>query len=84
MNTVDYNKVLNETDTRNRLLAHARLLGCEKDMLKLFNKFDKLLKKCTNEKERKDIGKLGTVEMYSLLGKGGELYIDGELVCKDN
>jgi hypothetical protein len=78
------NKVLSEQETRKRLLNHARLVGCEKDMMLLFAKYDKLMRNCSNEKERKDIGKTGAVEMYNLLGRGGELYIDGQLVCKDD
>jgi hypothetical protein len=77
-------KVVGEQETRKRLLKHARLIGCEKDMLLLFAKYDKLLKNCTNEKERRDIGKLGAYETYALLGGGGELYVNGELVAKDN
>jgi len=77
------NKVLSERETRRRLLNHARLVGCEKDMLLLFKKYDNLLKNCTNDKERSDIGKLGAYETYRLLGGGGELYVDGQLVCKD-
>lgn len=75
--------VLKEQETRCRLLTHARLVGCEKDMLLLFAKYDKLLRNCSNKKERQDIGKLGCTEMYRLLGAGGELYLDGQLVCKD-
>lgn len=77
------NKVLTEQETRKRLLKHARLIGCERDMLLLFAKYDGLMHRCTNEKERQDIAKLGAVEMYRLLGGGGELYVDGQLVCKD-
>lgn len=75
-------KVLSERQTRQRLLTHARMVGCEKDMMLLFIKFDKLMKNCTNEKERADIAKLGVVEMYRLLGGGGELFINGQLVAK--
>jgi hypothetical protein len=78
------NKVLSEQDTRKKLLAHAFMIGCENEMKKLFEKYDKLLKNCTNNKERKDISKLGCYEIYALLGKGGELYVDGQLVAKDN
>lgn len=78
------NKVLREQETRRRLLTHARLVGCEKDMLLLFAKYDRLLRNCTNDKERADIAKLGAVETYQLLGGGGELYVDGQLVCKDS
>lgn len=78
------NKVLQEQETRRRLLTHARLIGCERDMLLLFAKYDKLMRNCTNDKERADIAKLGAVETYQLLGAGGELYVDGQLVCKDS
>jgi hypothetical protein len=77
------NKVLEERETRKRLLNHARSLGFEKDMLILFAKYDKLLRNCTNDKERADIAKLGAVEAYKLLGGGGELYVNGQLVMKD-
>lgn len=77
------NKVLSEQETRKRLLTHARMVGCEGDILKLFAKYDSLIRNCTNEKEKKDIGKLASVEIYKLLGGGGELYVDGQLVCKD-
>jgi len=77
------NKVMSERETRKKLLTHARSIGCEKDMLLLFAKADKLLRTCTNEKERKDIGKLFAVQVYQLLGAGGELFVDGQLVCKD-
>lgn len=76
-------KVLQERETRARLLKHARLVGCERDMLLLFAKYDKLMRNCSNEKERADMAKLGAVETYKLLGGGGELYVDGQLVCKD-
>ena len=78
------NKVLEERETRKRLLSHARRVGCEKDMLILFAKADNLLKNCTNEKERLDIAKLFVVETYRLLGGGGELYVNNQLVCKDD
>ena len=77
------NKILPEQETRFRILKHARLVGCEQDMKLLLEKYDKLLRNCTNEKERKDISQLGCMEAYTLLGRGGELYIDGKLVYKD-
>lgn len=77
-------KVLPERESRRRWLTHARAIGCEKDMLILFAKYDKLLRVCTNDKERSDISKLGIVEFYRLLGGGGELYVDGQLVIKDD
>lgn len=78
------NVVVNEQETRKRFLSQARVMGCERDMLLLFAKYDKLMRNCTNNKERRDIGKMGAVETYRLLGGGGELYVDGQLVVKDN
>jgi hypothetical protein len=77
------NKVLDERETRKRLLTHARMLGCEKDMMLLFVKYDRLLKVCSSN-ERSDIAKLGIYEMYKLLGGGGELYVDGKMVAKED
>ncbi len=77
-------KILPEAESRRRILTHARLVGCEKEMLLLFAKYDKLLRSCTNEKERRDISALANVEVYKLLGGGGELYVNGQLVCKDS
>jgi hypothetical protein len=78
------NRVADERETRKKLLSHARLVGCEKDMLLLFAKYDKLMRNCTNEKERRDMSQLACVDVYRLLGGGGELYVNGQLVCKDD
>lgn len=77
------NKILSEQETRKRILTHARMNNCERDMLLLFAKYDKLLRNCTNEAERRDISKLACIEVYRLLGGGGELYVNNQLVCKD-
>lgn len=83
-------KILDERETRKRLLAHARLAeidrgvkGLEKEMMVLFAKIDKLMRTCNNDSERRDISKLGGVLIYKLLGGGGELYINNQLVCED-
>jgi hypothetical protein len=77
-------KVLEERETRKRFLGHARERGCEREMLLLFAKYDKLLRNCSNQKERDDIAKLACLQVYRLLGGGGELYVDGQLVMKDD
>ena len=77
-------KVVEEKETRKRFLLTAKEMGCEKEMFMLFAIYDNLLRNCTNSKEREDISKLGVLEVYRLLGGGGELYVNGELVVKDN
>ena len=91
-------KVASEVETRKKFLTVARRAGREKDMLLLFIKYDKLMKTCDEESKRKDISKIGAIEIYKLLGECfaslkssgalqlesniGELYVDGELVLK--
>ncbi len=77
------NKIVSEKETRKKFLSEARRMGCEKEMFMVLSKYDNLLRNCTNSKERSDIAKLGCVEVYRLLGGGGELYIDGQLVIKE-
>ena len=64
-------KVVSEKESRRRWLNYARANGMEKEMLLLFAKYDKLMRNCTNDKERKDISKLGCIEFYKLLGGRG-------------
>ncbi len=69
-------KVLTERETRGAMLKHARRLGCEREMLLLFAKYDNLLRNCTNEDERKSISQLGAYEVGRLLGYE-EFVVDG-------
>lgn len=75
-------KVLDEKATRAKLLARAKSLGIERDLIIILDKYDSLMRNCPNESERKDIGKLGAFEVYNLFNRGGELYVDGKLVHK--
>lgn len=63
-------KVTSEKETRSKFLTVARWAGRERDMLLIFAKFDKLLRNCEdNEDKKKDIGKVGAIEVYKLLGE---------------
>lgn len=77
-------KVMPEQETRRKILHHAKQVGCEGDMLKLFCKIDKLMINCTNAREREDIGKMGAYEVWNLLGGGGQLYVGGQLIADDS
>jgi hypothetical protein len=72
--------VLPEYESRKRVLNAARSMGCEREMLMIFAKYDKLARTCRNDSERLDISHLGCVEIYALLGRGGDLVIDGKIV----
>lgn len=77
-------RVLDERETRRRLLTHSRMVGCEKEMLILFAKYDKIARNCTNDRERHDMAKMMCYDVWKLLGGGGELFVDGQLVAKDS
>jgi hypothetical protein len=74
--------ILDERETRKRLLNHARIVGCGREMLILLGKYDKIFRNCRNEVERRDIAKLASVEVFKLLGGYGNLVVDGQIVCK--
>lgn len=74
-------KILSEAQTRKNILEIARHLGCDGDVIEIFNKYDRLLKNCTNEEEKKAIGIMGNMEIHKLLSSDpGELIIDNKLI----
>lgn len=73
-------KVLSEEVSRKNIYANAKRLGIYNEMKQIFDKYDKLLRLCKNEKERSDIQKLGVYEIHMLLGGVGDLYTGGKVV----
>jgi hypothetical protein len=63
------NKVTSEKETRSKFLTVARWAGRDRDMLLLFAKFDKLMRSTQDEDKKKDISKVGAIEVYKLLGE---------------
>lgn len=71
-------KILSEQETRKNMLEIARMLGCEGDVIEIFNKYDVLLRNCTNAQERQAISTMGNIEIHRLLSSDpGELIIGG-------
>jgi len=78
-------KMTDEKTYRTRLLAEAKYKGCEKELQQIFNKYDSLLRNCSNAKEREQIGMLGVLAVSKLIdngyvGEGGSLIVNGQLV----
>jgi hypothetical protein len=71
-------KIANEIQMRKGILATARAWGCEKDVLQIFERYDRILKNCTNPTERYQIGVMGSAEIHKFLGCRGPLIIDGQ------
>ena len=61
-------KIAGEQETRRKLIGMARGAGCEKDLLLILDKYDRLMRVAKDDRERADIGKLGVVEVNKLLG----------------
>ena len=61
-------KITSERETRKKFLTVASWAGRERDMLLLFAKYDKLMRNTDNEDKKKDISKIGAIEVYKLLG----------------
>ncbi len=77
------NETLSELATRKRIIADAiRRFGAggERQMRMVFDKYDKLLAKCTNDSERKHIKSLAIVEIHQLMGYRGGLTINKHVV----
>ena len=60
-------------------------LGYETELLKLFDKYDTLIKKTSDPKQRQAIGALGVMEVSKLLddysiGKNAQLTVNNEVV----
>ena len=71
------NKIQNEGDTRKFILSLAKLQGSDGEAVKIFQKYDSLLHKCTNPIEKKHIAIMGIAELHKLLNVQGALVVDG-------
>ncbi len=81
-------KMMDEKTYRHKLILEARYKGCEKELLQLFDKFDKLLRNCTNAQEAAQIGTLGVIEVSNLIdnghvGTGGSLVVNGQVIKEE-
>jgi len=63
------NKPTNEQDTRRKFLTVAQWAGRQKEMMAIFAKFDKLMREAIYDDKKKDISKIGAIEVYKLLGE---------------
>lgn len=73
-------KPVNEKEFRQRLINMARRFNCEGDVRQIFEKYDRLLKNCTNEEERKHIAVTGIAELHNFFYCKGALVVNGEIV----
>ena len=81
-------RVLDEKQTRANILNWAKVMGDNylyKDIVLLFEKYDKLIRLCKNDKEVKDMREMGVLELYRLMSSRTSLYNarSGKLIAND-
>jgi hypothetical protein len=73
-------KFKTEAEMRKGLLAIGKALNCQQDVEQIFQKYDKMLKHCTNPDERYLIGLSGVKELHLFLQCKGALVVNGEVI----
>jgi len=69
---------LPESETRQKYFGLARQIGCEKDLFQIFQRYDNLLKSCSNALERHQIAVLANIEVHKLFGFIDPLVVRGQ------
>jgi len=72
-------KIAPEDLFRKKIIARAGYMGCDVEVRAIFQKYDNLLKYCTNEAERKNIAYLGVCELSKYMDCTS-LTIDGQII----
>jgi hypothetical protein len=75
-------KILSEQETRRNILDFARTLHCERDIMQIFDKYDRMLKNCTNPMERQAISIAGNEEIHYFLDakQAGSISVNGHII----
>lgn len=77
-------KPKSEKESRAHLIGWARQYGCEEDLMKIFARYDDLLKGCKTKEEKEAVQAMGILEIHSFFSGGaqdsGTLTIDGKQI----
>lgn len=76
-------KLFSEAESRQKLMNVARESGCLEEVVKAFNRYDRLLRNCTNVVERKHISILGISEINKIMGLSGSYTAGGMIIGDD-
>lgn len=75
-----YEKPLTEAETREKLFAEARRLGCYMELRQILERYDRMLKNCKDQSERKQISVMGNVEIHKLFNFRDALVVDQQII----
>jgi hypothetical protein len=76
-------KIKTEKETREHLLGWAKQFGCEAQLLKIFARYDDLMRGARTDEERKAIAAMGASEVHHFFGGDGALEVAGKTVEED-
>ena len=69
---------LTEKETRQKYFDFAKFLGCEKELFQIFDRYDRLIKGCTNPIERHQMSIMANVEVHNLFSFRNPLIVGGK------
>lgn len=69
---------LPENETRKKYFDLAKSIGCDKELVQIFQRYDNLFKSCLNPNERYQISILANVEIHKLFGFRDPLIVRGQ------
>lgn len=78
------NNPLTEKETRQKYFNLAKELKCEKDLIQIFEKYDNLLKQCSNVTERHQIAIMANIEVHKLFNFTNSLIVAGKEILPGN
>lgn len=67
-----------EAEQRKNLLSQARKMGIDIEVQRILDRYDLLLKKATDPKERHQIAVMGLVELHKQMNCRGPLIVGGK------
>jgi hypothetical protein len=76
-------KPLTEEQSRKQLLGWARQYGAEEQLLKIFARYDDLLRGCKTQEERSAVQVMGNLEIHNFFGGKGALEVNGMTIKED-
>ena len=85
-NKSEFNEI-SEYETRIKVFANCREHygpEAERQLRLTFDKWDKVLAKCTNLEERKHISVMASAEIYKMMNYAGGLSVNGKVIIADD
>ena len=80
MDKTEKPKITSEVQFRRNVLGLAKRLGCDIEVKMIMDRYDNILKQCTNPIERKHIAIMGISEIHKIMDCRGALVVDGQLI----